>query len=296
MDENTFDQVELVIEDMIDDVIYVIEIHASTEDSTDASTEDTDASSTEDSMDASTEDSTEGTDEDASNTEDTDASTNNNTSMNMGTENDANMDDPYICRICLGDEDDGVLISPCNCDGSIKYVHASCLLRYRRMFPHMHVHRVRCAICKSDYTVDVSGFSNEAIPERIPSLAIERRPVQRSRQSVSHTDLAYAMYHVFAFFISLAWIVMTETMYPMFRAACNLDNSICFLSWFGFVHLLINAGAYSVRHESCTVFVFCASTGYFMLFYPPLLAMVTACSFNLFALIGFALCGRKADG
>lgn len=36
-----------------------------------------------------------------------------------------------MCRICLGDEDDGHLISPCLCKGTMRFVHVDCLTQWR---------------------------------------------------------------------------------------------------------------------------------------------------------------------
>ena len=36
-----------------------------------------------------------------------------------------------MCRICLGDEDDGRLISPCLCKGTMRFVHVECLTQWR---------------------------------------------------------------------------------------------------------------------------------------------------------------------
>lgn len=40
-----------------------------------------------------------------------------------------NIGNPVACRICLGDapEVENPLFSPCNCDGTMKYVHLKCL-------------------------------------------------------------------------------------------------------------------------------------------------------------------------
>ena len=79
--------------------------------------------------------------------------------------------DTRECRICLQEDSIENLISPCKCTGTQKYVHANCLSSWRRQFARMHVHRVRCQICKSDYTVEVSGYvvrpaTREIVPRR----------------------------------------------------------------------------------------------------------------------------------
>lgn len=42
-------------------------------------------------------------------------------------------DDEKICRFCFEGEEEGPLISPCDCRGDQKYVHLQCLRRWQRM-------------------------------------------------------------------------------------------------------------------------------------------------------------------
>ena len=39
--------------------------------------------------------------------------------------------DERMCRYCFGGEEDGELISPCDCKGGQKFVHLNCLRRWR---------------------------------------------------------------------------------------------------------------------------------------------------------------------
>ena len=51
------------------------------------------------------------------------------------------------CRICLVEEKiSKKFISPCNCKGSIKYVHSSCFEMYIEMKYHF-----KCPICNTNY-------------------------------------------------------------------------------------------------------------------------------------------------
>ena len=36
------------------------------------------------------------------------------------------------CRLCYGGEEDGPLVQPCACNGSMKWIHQHCLERWRR--------------------------------------------------------------------------------------------------------------------------------------------------------------------
>ena len=51
------------------------------------------------------------------------------------------------CRICF--ESEGLLYTPCRCDGSIKYIHEECLLKWVLV-----TDRSACELCKETYTFD----------------------------------------------------------------------------------------------------------------------------------------------
>ena len=54
------------------------------------------------------------------------------------------------CRVCWGDEDDGPLVRPCACRGSIKFIHEHCLEKWRRTSPREDA-AYRCGQCKDEY-------------------------------------------------------------------------------------------------------------------------------------------------
>lgn len=53
------------------------------------------------------------------------------------------MDIP-LCRICRDEE--GVLISPCDCKGSVQHVHKECALKEIEV-----LETTRCSVCKAEY-------------------------------------------------------------------------------------------------------------------------------------------------
>ena len=55
------------------------------------------------------------------------------------------------CRICLGDQDDGTLFSPCLCRGSMGYVHTECLDRWRVEQTERRPGYFRCEQCRYKY-------------------------------------------------------------------------------------------------------------------------------------------------
>lgn len=58
------------------------------------------------------------------------------------------------CRICL--ESSGELISVCNCNGSMKYVHKNCIEQWITQTSNTH-----CEICKQPYNVDLITVLSE---------------------------------------------------------------------------------------------------------------------------------------
>lgn len=65
------------------------------------------------------------------------------------------MNDQHIkvCRICLDEEDQKDLISPCNCSGSTKYIHRDCLENWRATNINEDNYK-RCEICHFEYEIE----------------------------------------------------------------------------------------------------------------------------------------------
>lgn len=71
----------------------------------------------------------------------------------------------FPCRYCLDEDTPENLIAPCICQGTMKYVHNRCLLRWYTMNPEIGLN---CSICKTEcaHTVDQpieKGLSLELI-------------------------------------------------------------------------------------------------------------------------------------
>ena len=60
------------------------------------------------------------------------------------------------CRFCLGDEGD--MISPCKCRGSIKWVHSECLENW---FKNDYRNKEKCNSCKFKYEYHNDNFFRE---------------------------------------------------------------------------------------------------------------------------------------
>ena len=56
------------------------------------------------------------------------------------------------CRICFEGADQGLLCSPCDCNGSSKYIHISCLLRWINTSD-----RSSCEICKTNFPLELEA-------------------------------------------------------------------------------------------------------------------------------------------
>ena len=52
-----------------------------------------------------------------------------------------------ICKICYNDNEEEPLLSPCNCSGSIKYVHQSCLMKW------LKAREPICELCNYRYVI-----------------------------------------------------------------------------------------------------------------------------------------------
>lgn len=75
-------------------------------------------------------------------------------------------DEPPICRICFGVTNPFTnvndLISPCNCSGSVKYVHSTCLKMWRfkgNLFSEIK----ECEQCRAVYNVRAEHLSQRCI-------------------------------------------------------------------------------------------------------------------------------------
>ncbi|AAZ11078.1 hypothetical protein, conserved [Trypanosoma brucei brucei TREU927] len=62
-----------------------------------------------------------------------------------------------ICRICRDDESEEPVISACECIGSVRWIHASCLDKWRIESTKRNIRNVdRCEICKKPFRVPIS--------------------------------------------------------------------------------------------------------------------------------------------
>jgi len=67
------------------------------------------------------------------------------------------------CRICISNEDKNDLIQPCECIGSVQFVHRSCLDKWRTMSHHAYI---RCEICLYQYELEIVQQTPEEIQDK----------------------------------------------------------------------------------------------------------------------------------
>ena len=70
------------------------------------------------------------------------------------------------CRICLENDEINNLISPCLCDGYMKYVHSSCLDQWIISQMNDNISEdsiVTCEICKHRYNIQINNIKNPFI-------------------------------------------------------------------------------------------------------------------------------------
>ena len=58
------------------------------------------------------------------------------------------------CRICLNDQLNQEIISPCNCSGSMKYVHKKCLYKWLKVKGF----NCKCEICEYQFKKEKGEF------------------------------------------------------------------------------------------------------------------------------------------
>lgn len=71
--------------------------------------------------------------------------------INESTNTEEGQNENLLCRICLDPDVKSELISPCDCSGSIKYVHHSCLVEWITKAKNKRS-TVECSMCKGKYT------------------------------------------------------------------------------------------------------------------------------------------------
>ena len=67
------------------------------------------------------------------------------------------------CRICYDNEKFGKMIRPCNCKGSIEYVHISCLNSWREYKTMFSKEYIKCMLCNTEYKFEEYSVMKEKV-------------------------------------------------------------------------------------------------------------------------------------
>ena len=86
------------------------------------------------------------------------------------------------CRICLNSEN-GKLVAPCKCSGSIKHIHQGCLIKWIKERYPLKLHKIlrhqksnhpglQCELCKSEFKVHITYLRPLQILRKIKSSSL----------------------------------------------------------------------------------------------------------------------------
>lgn len=108
--------------------------------------------------------------------------------------NDTNV----VCRICWGEEGAEMMISPCNCDGTQRFVHRECLHRWMliQMERKGPAAAYQCDICRSRLSLPKDMHLN------IPRLVLLRRSANASWERLQHSPAG----PILSAFLTTSWI------------------------------------------------------------------------------------------
>ena len=110
-----------------------------------------------------------------------------------------------FCRICLEDDIEGRLISPCECSGSAEFIHKECLDEWRSRFSPTHRNFTTCRECL--------GTFNYPCGRRRRLL---RKPPCDCRQYVVFVTYATNTICVFSYFIWSEVPIQLENILPLY--------------------------------------------------------------------------------
>ena len=120
-------------------------------------------------------------------------------------------DDEPACRFCFeGGEDFNPLIDPCNCIGSMKYVHVNCIRKWRAITTNEDWIS-RCQLCLTDYMVYLR-WPKEDLPRDVLFIHLL---TQR------HYILATMVYYLHLTFLSLYPVILPYLPNPTLQPASN---------------------------------------------------------------------------
>ena len=90
------------------------------------------------------------------------------------------------CRQCWGDEDDGPLVQPCACRGSVQWIHEHCLEQWRRTGSREDA-AYRCSQCMDEYC--------DALSVELLSARLQAKRASGEDTSFTLDQLALELYY-----------------------------------------------------------------------------------------------------
>ena len=78
-------------------------------------------------------------------------------------EYDSDYDSDSQCRICLENGEEEELINICQCKGSVKYVHKTCISSWVNSFPPNHDKHLKCQLCRTNFNLDMLDIQSSEI-------------------------------------------------------------------------------------------------------------------------------------
>lgn len=111
------------------------------------------------------------------------------------------------CRICIDSEDGSQLLSPCQCSGSLQFVHKKCLLTWIQTRGS-----TECSICRTHYTCTI-------IIRRIPFLSFMRRELN---QVLSFVAIVVS----FSLILILCWALSVVSLNRIYTSSWSVYKGI----------------------------------------------------------------------
>ena len=90
---------------------------------------------------------------------------------------DSGYDSDSQCRICLENGEEEELINICQCKGSVKYVHKTCISSWVNSFPPNHDKHLKCQLCRTNFNLDmldIQSSENQSSENQSP-IIVETR-------------------------------------------------------------------------------------------------------------------------
>jgi len=229
--------------------------------------------------------------EDSEDSEDFEDSEDSEDSEDFEDSEDLEDEDFDVCRICLEEDVSNHLILPCACTQG--FCHARCLQKWRRRFPKMHIHRVRCGVCKTDYTISVSGYTVDdetvinIIDREDGGRVITRNTMMICNKWCGFSFLAQIM---FTFNTIFTFFYMLHFHLEYFRAResgdIHIDTHILYT--IQFFQGMLQVVTYTYYIMDPTVLIISVVLYYYFITYNPNLMLASNMMFAIFSL--FRLC------